>query len=142
MVCFVGGRPNKDHYRKFKVRGVTGVDDFKSMAEVVGRRYRRLKNEGVSLPDLVLVDGGKGQLHAAQAALDELKIKVPLASLAKRLEEVFLPGRENSILLENGSPALSLLQRLRNEAHRFGITYHRLLRGKALLGSGVDKLTD
>ncbi|HEX4049210.1 MAG TPA: excinuclease ABC subunit UvrC [Elusimicrobiota bacterium] len=132
MVCFMGGRPNRDHYRKFRVRDVAGIDDFKSMHEVVFRRYRRLQAEKAGLPDLVVVDGGKGQLGAAQAALAELKVKLPLASLAKRIEEVFLPGRPESVVLPIGDPALSLLQRLRDEAHRFGITYHRSLRDKAL----------
>ncbi|MBI3553884.1 MAG: excinuclease ABC subunit UvrC [Elusimicrobia bacterium] len=133
MVCFKGGEPFKDHYRKFRIKEVAGIDDFKSMAEVVRRRYQRLKTEG-GLPDLVLVDGGKGQLSAALSALQEIKVKVPLASLAKRVEEVFLPGKSESIIMERGRPALRLLQRLRDEAHRFGITYHRLLRKKALLG--------
>ncbi len=131
MVCFLGGRPHKPHYRKFRIHGVEGIDDFKSMAEVVGRRYRRLKVEG-GLPDLVVVDGGKGQLGAAAEALKQAKVKLPIVSLAKRLEEVFVPGREASILMETGRPALSLLQRLRDEAHRFGVTYHRLLRDKHL----------
>ncbi len=132
MTCFTGGRPRRDHYRKFKIRDVDGIDDFKSMREAVFRRYRRLREEKAALPDLVLIDGGKGQLGAAQEALAELKLKIPLASLAKRIEEVFLPGRADSILLPLGSPALGLLQRLRDEAHRFGVTYHRLLRGRRL----------
>jgi excinuclease ABC subunit C len=135
MVCFVGGRPHRDHYRKFKIRDVAGIDDFKSMHEVVYRRYKRLQAEKAALPDLVLIDGGKGQLGAAQEALAELKLKLPLASLAKRIEEVFVPGRPESILLNVGSPELSLLQRLRDEAHRFGITYHRTLREKNLFES-------
>jgi excinuclease ABC subunit C len=132
MVCFKGGRPNKDHYRRFKIREVAGIDDFRSMEEVVARRYRRLAEAGEPLPDLVLIDGGKGQLASAQRALRKIKVKVPLASLAKRLEEVFIPGKADSILLERGRPALNLLQQLRDEAHRFGVKYHRLLRGKAL----------
>jgi len=132
MVCFQGGRPNRDHYRKFKIRDVAGIDDFKSMHEAVFRRYKRLHDEKASLPDLVLIDGGKGQLGAASDALRELKLKVPLASLAKRIEEVFLPGRAESVVLPIGGPALSLLQRLRDEAHRFGVTYHRSLRDKHL----------
>ncbi len=132
MTCFVGGRPHRDHYRKFKIRDVAGIDDFKSMHEAVFRRYKRLQADKARLPDLILIDGGKGQLGAAQAALAELKIKVPLAALAKRIEEVFLPGRDESVLLAIGDPALSLLQRLRDEAHRFGVNYHRLLRDKDL----------
>jgi excinuclease ABC subunit C len=135
MVCFVGGRPHRDHYRKFKIRDVAGIDDFKSMHEVVYRRYKRLRDEKARLPDLVLIDGGKGQLGAALEALQELKVKIPIASLAKRIEEVFVPDRADSILLAVGSPELSLLQRLRDEAHRFGITFHRSLRDKDLFES-------
>ncbi len=133
MVCFKGGAPNKDHYRRFKIRTVQGVDDFASMAEVVRRRYKRMLRESDRLPDLILIDGGKGQLHAAQAVLKELGARAPLASLAKRIEEVFMPGKDESIILAPNRPALHLLQRLRDEAHRFGITYHRLLRGKDLV---------
>jgi len=133
MVCFKGGAPNKDHYRRFKIRTVKGVDDFASMAEVVRRRYKRVMADGERMPDLILIDGGKGQLHAAQAAMKEIGAKAPLASLAKRIEEVFMPGKEESIILAPNRPALHLLQRLRDEAHRFGITYHRLLRGKDLV---------
>ncbi|MDE2038875.1 MAG: excinuclease ABC subunit UvrC [Elusimicrobia bacterium] len=134
MVCFKAGVPNKDEYRRFRVRAVAGIDDFASLSEVVGRRYARLKAEGSRLPDLILIDGGKGQLHAAQAALKSVGADAPVASLAKRIEEVFLPGRTNSLLLARDRPALRLLQHLRDEAHRFGLAYHRLLRGKALLG--------
>jgi excinuclease ABC subunit C len=133
MVCFTGGEPNHDHYRKFKIREVSGIDDFKAMAEAVGRRYRRLKASGERMPDLVLVDGGIGQLSAAAGVLEALKLKVPLAALAKKLEEVFVPGRTGSIILERGRPGLRLLQRLRDEAHRFGLAYHTLLRRNDLL---------
>ncbi|UPT74330.1 MAG: hypothetical protein M0D55_00845 [Elusimicrobiota bacterium] len=133
MVCFVGGKPNRDHYRKFKIRDVAGIDDFKSMRETVFRRYKRLRDDKAALPDLILIDGGKGQLSAAQEAMKDLKLlKVPMASLAKRIEEVFLPGRPESIVLGFEDPALRLLQQLRDEAHRFGVAYHRLLRDKNL----------
>ncbi len=132
MVCFAGGKPNRDHYRKFRLSDAAGIDDFKCMKETVFRRYKRLRDEKASLPDLILIDGGKGQLSAAQEAMAELKLKVPMASLAKRIEEIFLPGRSESIVLDLGDPALRLLQQLRDEAHRFGVTYHRLLRGKKL----------
>jgi len=134
MVCFQGGEPHKDHYRRFKVRTVAGIDDFLSMKEVVGRRYARLRRSGEALPDLVLVDGGKGQLAMAQRALDEVGVKVPLASLAKRAEEVFLPGRSEAVVLPFAHPGLRLLQRLRDEAHRFAVAYHRLLRGRETVG--------
>ncbi len=133
MVCFQNGEANRTHYRRFKIRTVEGIDDFKAMKEVVGRRYRRLTRSGERLPDLVLVDGGKGQLNAAAEALAEAGARIPLASLAKRVEELFVPGRSESLILEDGRPALRLVVRLRDEAHRFGITYHRLLRGKKLL---------
>jgi excinuclease ABC subunit C len=132
MVCFRGGEPHKEHYRRFKVRETTGIDDFKSMAEVVRRRYQRLLRENETLPDLVLIDGGKGQLGAAAAQLRKLGIKMPVVSLAKRIEEVFVPERSESLLLEPGRPALRLLQSLRDEAHRFALSYQRLLRGKKL----------
>ncbi|MBI4424911.1 MAG: excinuclease ABC subunit UvrC [Elusimicrobia bacterium] len=133
MVCFKGGDPNKAHYRRFKVRTVPGIDDFASMKEVVGRRYRRLAAEKQPLPDLIVIDGGKGQLGAAREALREAKVKAPTIGLAKRLEEVFLPERPLPLLLPADSPALHLLQRLRDEAHRFAVSYHLVLRHKALL---------
>ncbi len=134
MVCFSAGEPNKGHYRRFRVRTVAGIDDFAAMAEVVARRARALKEGEAPLPDLFLIDGGKGQLAAAERALAEASLKIPLASLAKREEELFLPGRPDSVRLEAASPARRLVERLRDEAHRFAVTYHRLLRGKALLG--------
>ncbi|HAM35320.1 MAG TPA: excinuclease ABC subunit C [Elusimicrobia bacterium] len=133
MACFQGGEPHKDHYRRFRLREVSGIDDFRSIAEAVRRRYGRMLREGDALPDLILIDGGKGQLGAALRELKALELRVPLAALAKRLEEIFLPGQPDSLILERGRPALRLLQRLRDEAHRFGVSYHRLLRGKALL---------
>jgi excinuclease ABC subunit C len=134
MVSFLDGRPDKSQYRKFIIRTVEGIDDFKSMAEVVGRRYRRLKNEGLKMPDLVLIDGGKGQLSAALKALEEQDLKkLPIAALAKEEEEIFLPGRKKSIRMELDSPALLLLRHVRDEAHRFAITFHRLRRSKRTL---------
>ncbi|MBI5210482.1 MAG: excinuclease ABC subunit UvrC [Elusimicrobia bacterium] len=138
MVCFMGGEPHHAHYRRFRLREVRGVDDFKSMEEAVRRRYGRLQRAGEPLPDLVLVDGGKGQLSSAAAAVGSLDLKVPLAALAKRTEEVFLPGRPGPIILDRARPALRLLQRLRDEAHRFGLRYHTLLRGKALFGEDKE----
>ncbi|MCX5797738.1 MAG: excinuclease ABC subunit UvrC [Elusimicrobia bacterium] len=134
MVCFQGGEPHKDHYRRFRLREVSGIDDFASIAEAVRRRYGRLQREGEDMPDLILIDGGKGQLAAALNELKELKLRIPAAALAKRIEEVFLPGKPEALILDKSRPALRLLQRLRDEAHRFGVKYHRLLRGKALLG--------
>ncbi len=133
MVCFDRGRPNKSAYRKYKIKTVAGVDDFASMAEVVGRRYRRVKEEGLPWPDLVLIDGGSGQLAAAERALAAVTDrKIPLASLAKREEEVYQPGRGEPLRLPKDSPALQLLQRVRDEAHRFAVGFHRERRDKAL----------
>lgn len=133
FVCASGGEPNRDHYRRFRVRTVAGIDDFATMREVVGRRLRGLKRAGSPLPDLLLIDGGKGQLAAALEAMEEAKVRVPAAGLAKREEELFLPGKSEPVVLDRADPALRLLQRLRDEAHRFAVTYHRLLHGKKLL---------
>jgi excinuclease ABC subunit C len=134
MVSFLNGRPDKANYRKFIIRTVEGIDDFKSMAEAVGRRYRRLKKEGQKMPDLVLIDGGKGQLSAALQALIEQDLKkVPIAALAKEEEELFRPGQKNSIRLPMDSPALLLVRHVRDEAHRFAITFHRARRAKRTL---------
>lgn len=145
MVVFNDGRPAKKEYRRFSIKTVTGADDFASMKEVLGRRFRRAKDaesqdEGkwTTLPDLVIVDGGKGQLNAAVEALDEVGMQVPICGLAKEQEEIFLPGRSESVLLPRDSQALFLVQRLRDEAHRFAITYHRNTRRKSAFKSQLD----
>jgi len=126
MVWFENGRPRRGEYRKFKVQTVQGIDDFASMREVVGRYFRRRIDEGKPLPDLVVIDGGKGQLNAAWEALRELGLaEHPLVSLAKREEEVFVVGRSESLRLPRRSPALRLLQQARDEAHRFAVTFQR-----------------
>ncbi len=127
MVAFERGEPKKEDYRKFKIKTVQGIDDFASMGEVVGRRYRRLSAEKKPLPDLVLIDGGKGQLSAAETALTNAlgKAAPAIASLAKEEEELFLPDRSDSIRLPQDSAALHLVQHVRDEAHRFAITFHR-----------------
>jgi excinuclease ABC subunit C len=142
MVCFEEGHPKKSDYRKFRIRSVSGApDDFASMREVVGRRYKRLLEEGKELPDLVLIDGGKGQLGAAAAALDELGLgDQPLASLAKREELIFVRGREEPIALPRSSPVLQLVQRVRDEAHRFAVGYHRKARSSRTLRSELDDI--
>jgi excinuclease ABC subunit C len=142
LVCFENAQPRKSDYRKFRVRGVSGApDDFASMREVVGRRYRRLLEEGKELPDLVLVDGGKGQLGAAAEALDELGLgDQPLASLAKREEIIFVRGRERPIALPRSSPVLQLVQRVRDEAHRFAVGFHRKARSARTLRSELDEI--
>jgi excinuclease ABC subunit C len=125
-VWFENGRPKRAEYRKFKVKTVVGTDDFASMHEVVGRYFRRRVDEGKPLPDLVVIDGGKGQLNAARDALVEVGLgELPLVSLAKREEELFVPGRSESLRLSRRSPALRLLQQARDEAHRFAVTYNR-----------------
>jgi excinuclease ABC subunit C len=149
MVVFEEGRPRTGEYRRFRIRTVAGQDDFASHQEVLRRRFRRAlaSEEGSAeelrwrLPDLVIIDGGKGQVSAARAALDELGLAdLPMAGLAKEREELFLPGRSDPVVLPATSPALYLLQRLRDEAHRFAITYHRKLRAAAQTRSILDDL--
>jgi excinuclease ABC subunit C len=143
MVVFEGGQPKKSDYRKFKIRSVDGPNDFASMQEVLRRRLER----GIAgdtrfgdMPDLIVIDGGKGQLSAAMEIEQDLGIEIPTVGLAKQLEEVFKPGRSESILLPRNSHGLFLLQRIRDEAHRFGLTYHRKLRGKRQTRSALDDI--
>jgi excinuclease ABC subunit C len=139
MVVFKDGRPDKDEYRKFKVRTVEGPNDVASLEEVIGRRYRGLLEESLPLPDLIMVDGGKGQLAAAQKALAGLGIsQLPLVSIAKREEVLFTPGHPEGLRLERTSPALKLVQAIRDEAHRFAITFHRGRREKRSFASELD----
>jgi excinuclease ABC subunit C len=131
LVQFIDGLPFKPGYKRYRIKSVDGIDDFKSIHEVVSRRFSRLVREGTSLPDIFLVDGGKGQLSAAIDAVDSLGIKPPcIISLAKREEEVFLPGRSEPLRLSRDSYSLRLLEYVRDEAHRFAQHYHHLLRGK------------
>jgi excinuclease ABC subunit C len=132
MVVWEAGKMKKADYRKYIIKTVPQNDDFASMKEVVGRRYRRLQEEKKTFPDLVLIDGGVGQLHAAGAALEELGIiNQPLASIAKREEILYVQGRENEpVALDHHSPALHLVQQIRDEAHRFAVTFHRARRAK------------
>ncbi len=134
-VVWEDGRMKKNDYRKFLIKTVEGADDFASMREVVARRYRRLLDEKKRLPDLVLVDGGLGQLHAAAAALDSLDLVAqPLAAIAKREEIILLRGRENEpVSLEKSNPVLHLVQQIRDESHRFAVTFHRKRRAKRTL---------
>jgi len=134
MVSFLCGKPDKKNYRRFRIKDVHGIDDFKMIAEVVKRRYRRLRDEGLVFPDLIVIDGGKGQLSAALAQLQLLEVEIPIISLAKRQEEVFAPKKRAAIRLSLNSLGLKLLQRMRDEAHRFAISYHRTLRTKRTLG--------
>ncbi|NTV66910.1 MAG: excinuclease ABC subunit C [Chlorobaculum sp.] len=128
MVTFVSGKPKKSDYRKFKLKSFEGSDDYAAMREAVTRRYSGSLTEELPMPDLVLIDGGKGQVNVAWQALRELGLDLPVAGLAKRLEEIFVPNERDPYNLPKTSPALKLLQQLRDEAHRFAITYHRKLR--------------
>jgi excinuclease ABC subunit C len=141
MVCFMDGKPRKSEYRKFKVKTVDGIDDFASMREVVFRRYKRVKEEGIGLPDLILIDGGKGQLSMAVSALRELGLDyLPIIGLAKRLEEVFVPGQSEAQSIHKQSPGLILLRRIRDEAHRFAITYQKQKRTDSVTKSIFHEL--
>ncbi|MFT3882357.1 MAG: excinuclease ABC subunit UvrC [Gemmatales bacterium] len=142
LVQFVDGVPFKPGYRRFRIQSVEGVDDFESIREVVNRRYRRLQTEDEVFPDVIMIDGGKGQLHAAQTALRHLKITQPcLISLAKKEEEIYRLGEAEPLKLSRNSAALRLLQYVRDEAHRFAQHYHKLLRHKKL-ADGYDDIGD
>jgi len=137
MVVWEDGRMKKSDYRKFIIKTVPQNDDFASMKEVVGRRYRRLQEEKKPAPDLILIDGGIGQLHAAAAALEEIEIiNQPLASIAKKEEVLYVLGRESDpVVLDHHSPVLHLVQQIRDEAHRFAVTFHRTRRRGRQLAS-------
>lgn len=143
MVVFINGRSKKSEYRKFKIQTVSGPDDFASMKEVIQRRYARLIEEKSELPDLIMVDGGKGQLSSAVEILQQLGLRgttheIPVIGLAKRLEEVFVPGASDPQSIPRTSSGLKLLQQIRDEAHHFAITYHRTLRKKRTLQTELD----
>ena len=141
MVVLDRGKFDKNQYRVFNIRTVVGADDFRSMAEAVDRRYRRVLEDGKELPDLILIDGGRGQLNAALAALNKLGVEeIPIAGLAKREEEIYVPDREEPIRLERHDPALHLLQMVRDETHRFAVSSHRRRRRKRTLHSELDDL--
>lgn len=138
MVVFENGRPRTSNYRRFKIQSVSGIDDYAMMQEVLRRRFKRIKAQDASswaaVPDLVLIDGGKGHLTSAQQVMQGLEIdSIPLAALAKENEEIFLPGRRQSLVLPRDSQALYLLQRIRDEAHRFALSYHLKVRKRATL---------
>lgn len=139
MVCFKNGMPDKDEYRRFNIKTVTGINDFASMKEVVSRRYKRLLSEGNPLPELIIIDGGKGQLNAAVEGLEETGMigKTTIVGLAKNEEEIFFPGDQESIKLPWDSESLKLIRRIRDEVHRFGITFHRNQRSR---GTFVNEL--
>ncbi|NEV94483.1 excinuclease ABC subunit UvrC [Psychroflexus sp. YR1-1] len=142
-VVFKNGKPSKKDYRKFNIKTVEGPDDFASMEEVVYRRYRRLLEEDEPLPQLVIVDGGKGQLSSGVTALERLGLrgKIPIIGIAKRLEELFYPGDQYPLYLDKKTETLKIIQQLRNEAHRFGITFHRNKRSKNAIGTELEEIT-
>ncbi|MGV8142105.1 MAG: excinuclease ABC subunit UvrC [Candidatus Pacearchaeota archaeon] len=142
MVSFKDGVPDKENYRKYKIRTINpNSDDYIAMKEVIERRYFKLKKEQLRFPDLIVIDGGKGQLSTAVAVLKNLNIKIPIISLAKQFEEVYLPAKSEPIRLPKDHKGLQLLQAIRDEAHRFAITYQQLLRGKELFAkyNGLKK---
>lgn len=141
-VVFRECRPSKKDYRHFKIKTVVGADDFASMKEVVNRRYSRLLAEGEELPQLIVIDGGKGQLHSALEALCELGIdtRLTVVGLAKRMEEIIRPGDPYPLFLDKNSTSLKVLMHIRDEAHRFGITFHRNLRSKGFVGSQLSQI--
>jgi excinuclease ABC subunit C len=142
-VVFKNGKPSKKEYRHYNIKTVSGPDDFASMEEVVFRRYKRLLEEEESLPQLIVIDGGKGQLSSAVKSLDLLGLrgKISIVGIAKRLEEIFFPGDSIPLYLDKKSESLKILQRARDEAHRFGITFHRKKRSKGSLTSELDQIT-
>jgi excinuclease ABC subunit C len=142
MVRFVNGKPDKKNYRHFNIKTVTGPNDFESMKEIVFRRYRRLLDENYPLPDLIVVDGGKGQLSSACEALQELDLykKIQIIGIAKKLEEIYYPEDSIPLHISKKSPGLLLLQQIRDEAHRFAITFHRQKRTKNQIHSELDQL--
>lgn len=142
MVRFVDGKPDKKGYRHFNIKTVVGPDDFASMKEIVGRRYKRIMEEQGEYPQLIIVDGGKGQLSSACEALKELGLygKIPIVGIAKKLEEIYYPEDPFPLLISKKSPALFLIQRIRDEAHRFGITFHRLKRSNATFVTALETI--
>ena len=142
-VVFRDGRPSKNEYRHFNIKTVVGADDFASMREIVRRRYSRLLEEGAELPDLIVVDGGKGQLSSAYSVLCELGIEkqVPIVGLAKRIEEIYFPFDPEPYYLDRTGEPLKVITHLRDEAHRFGITFHRQKRSKAFINSELEQIS-
>ena len=146
MVSFYEGKPDKNNYRRFRIKGIKGVNDYQMLREAVGRRYRRLIDENLSLPDLIIIDGGKGQLNITRRKLKELNLALPVISIAKpgkifgalhgkQKEEIFIPNQQAPIRLRSDTlGALHLIQRIRDEAHRFALAYHHILRRKKTLG--------
>ena len=133
MVQFRNGKPDKNNYRRFRIKSVDGIDDFAAIAEIVRRRYYRLKNDDAELPQLIIIDGGRGQLNFALNELKNLGLKIPIISIAKHFEEIYFPGKMPPLRLSSKDKALHFIQEIRDEAHRFAIKYNRLLRKKELI---------
>jgi len=142
MVCFRHGKPSKRDYRHYHIKTVEGPDDFASMEEIVYRRYNRLINSQQTLPQLIVIDGGKGQLSAAVKSLKALNIfeRVTIIGIAKRLEEIYFPNDSVPLLLSKKSPTLKIIQQARNEAHRFAIEFHRLIRSKKYVSTQLTEI--
>ena len=134
MVSFYKGLPDKNHYRRFRIKTVAGIDDYKMLAEVVARRYSRLLKEKLPLPDLILIDGGKGHLLTAGKELEKLGLQIPLVSIAKDRENIYTKEKAQPLRFASEGPALNLIRRIRDEAHRFALSYHHVLRRKSILG--------
>ncbi len=142
-VVFKNGKAAKKEYRHYHIKGVTGADDFASMEEVVYRRYKRVKEEQSSIPQLIVIDGGKGQLSAALKSLDRLELRgeIAIIGIAKKLEEIYFPGDPVPLYIDKNSESLKLIQNLRNEAHRFGINFHRQLRSSGMVKSAIGEIS-
>ena len=132
MVQFRNGIPDKSNYRRFKIKTVEGIDDFAAISEVVKRRYTRLKSENSDFPDLVIIDGGIQQLNAALKEIQNLDLDIPVIAIAKRFEQIYIPGKKDPLSPEPRNEALLFIRQVRDEAHRFAIKYNRLLRKKEI----------
>ena len=141
-VVFKNAKPSKKDYRHFNIKTVTGPDDFSSMEEIVYRRYKRMIDEKKDLPQLVIIDGGKGQLSSAMKSLNKLGLheKITVIGIAKKLEEIYFPGDSVPLYLDKNSISLKIIQQLRNEAHRFGINFHRDKRSSEMIKSDLDDI--
>lgn len=140
MVVFLNGQPEKNQYRKFRIKTTNTPDDYAMLQEVLRRRFAGGKHKNWNKPDLIIIDGGRGQLSAANKVLTELKLNIPIASLAKKQEELYIPNQKKPLCLPFDSSALYLLQNMRDEAHRFAISYHKLLRSKQHQKSILDEI--
>jgi excinuclease ABC subunit C len=141
-IVFRNARPSKNEYRHFNIKTVTGPDDFSSMEEVIYRRYKRVLEEKQQLPQLIIIDGGKGQLSSAMKSIDKLQLreKVTVIGIAKKLEEIYFPGDSIPIYLDKNTISLKIIQHVRNEAHRFGINFHRDKRSTDMIKSDLDQI--